>query len=114
VDIVQNVDALPWLPHPKAKGVKIKPLVSRKDTGLNVTCMLVQVPAGIEVPGHVHPDQADILFPLEGKARMWVAGCDGFDLQPGVIVRVPPNTPHKIYDVTQALLIYDVFQPALL
>jgi len=114
MDIMQKVDALPWLPHPTAKGVKIKPMVSHKDTGLNVTCMLVQVPAGAEVPEHVHPDQADILYPLEGKARMWVAGGDGFDLQPGVIVRVPQNTPHKIYDVTQSLLIYDVFQPALL
>jgi len=89
MDIMQKVDALPWLPHPTAKGVKIKPLVSRKDTGLNVTCMLVQVPAGIEVPEHVHPDQVDILYPLEGKARMWVAGSDEFDLQPGVIVRMP-------------------------
>lgn len=52
MDIMQKIDALPWLPHPTARGMKIKPLVSRKDTGLNVTCMLVQVPAWIEAPEH--------------------------------------------------------------
>jgi quercetin dioxygenase-like cupin family protein len=114
VGAMQKVDTVPWLPHPTAKGVEIKPLVSRKDTGLNVTCMLVRVPAGVDVPEHVHPDQSDILYPLEGKARMWVAGGESFILQPGTIVRVPQNTPHKIYEVTEPLLIYDVFQPALL
>jgi quercetin dioxygenase-like cupin family protein len=114
MEITEKVDALPWVMHPTAKGVEIKPLVSQKDTGLDVTCMLVSVPQGVEVPEHVHPGQVDILYPLQGKARMWVAGGEIFDLEPGVIVRVPRNTPHKIFDVTEALLIYDVFQPALI
>jgi mannose-6-phosphate isomerase-like protein (cupin superfamily) len=33
-------------------------------------------------------------------------------LEPGVVVRVPIGAIHKIYNVTEELLIYDVFHPA--
>ena len=45
---------------------------------------------------------------------MWVDGTGEFLLQPGVIVRVPKGIKHKITEVTEDLLIYDVFSPALL
>jgi len=35
-------------------------------------------------------------------------------LVPGVVVRVPSGAKHKIFNVTEALMIYDVFQPATL
>ncbi|MBN2809370.1 MAG: hypothetical protein JXR80_07740 [Deltaproteobacteria bacterium] len=45
---------------------------------------------------------------------MWVEGKGEFILQPGVIVRVPKGTKHRITEVTEALLVYDVFSPALM
>ena len=33
--------------------------------------------------------QDDILYPLQGKAAMWVEGVGDFTLEPGMIVRVP-------------------------
>ena len=44
------------------KEVNIKPLVTKSEDSLNVTCMLVRVPAGIEIPEHIHEEQVDILF----------------------------------------------------
>ena len=108
------IENLPWSPHPVVKGVQIKPLVSKKQDGLDVTCMLVKVPAGTEVPEHIHPDQDDILYPVSGKATMWVDGFETFSLHPGTFVRVPKGTKHRIYGVVEELLIYDVFHPALL
>lgn len=108
------VDSLSWLPHPTVPDVRIKPMITFKEHGLNVTCMLVEVPAGKEVPEHIHEDQEDILFPLQGKAVMLVDGGEDFVLEPGVVVRVPRGIKHKIIDVTEDLLIYDVFCPALL
>ena len=107
------VEKVPWTPHPTAQGVEIKPLVSRKEHGLNVTCMLVLVPAGTEVPEHIHEEQDDILYPLQGRAMMWVQGTGDFSLEPGILVRVPKGEKHRIYDVEDDLLIYDVFCPAL-
>ena len=110
----RKVDSIPWAPHPVIPGISIKPLISLKEDNLDVTCMLVNVPAGKEVPEHIHEKQEDILFPLKGKAVMWVDGVGDFTLEPGVIVRVPKGTKHKIFNIVEELLVYDVFFPALI
>ena len=111
MEICSSVDSLSWAPHPIAEGVEIKPLVTKKSDGLDVTCVLVKIPAGID-PEHIHETQADILYPLRGNAEMHVEGAGNFPLKPGVVVRVPMGAKHKIFNVTEELLIYDVFQPA--
>ncbi|MDR3554109.1 MAG: cupin domain-containing protein [Syntrophobacteraceae bacterium] len=112
MEVCRRMDRVPWVPHPTAEGVRIKPIITRKDDGLDVTCILVAIPAGKEVGEHVHKDQYDILYPLAGKAVMWVDGVGEFELAPGVAVRVPNGTKHKIFEVGEDLLIYDVFCPA--
>ena len=110
----RSVENIQWIPHPVAAGVEIKPMISKGEHGLDVTCMLVSVPAGGEVPEHIHAEQEDILYPLKGKAMMWVEETGEFSLEPGVIVKVQPGKKHKITDVEEDLLIYDVFFPALI
>jgi quercetin dioxygenase-like cupin family protein len=114
VKAYRSVKDISWIPHPTADRVEIKPMISKGEHGLDVTCMLVHVPAGGEVPEHIHAGQEDILYPLKGKAMMWVEEIGEFSLEPGVIVKVPPGTKHKITDVDEDLLIYDVFFPALI
>ncbi|WP_094604607.1 hypothetical protein SPSIL_034900 [Sporomusa silvacetica DSM 10669] len=108
------LEQIPWENHLTASGVKIKPYISQKEHYLDVTCMLVKVAPGMEVPEHIHPQQDDILFPLSGKAIMWIDSVGDFPLTPGVAVRVPKGVRHKIYDVREELLIHDVFFPALI
>lgn len=112
MEFCTNVDNIPWAPHPVAEGVKIKPLVTKKDHGPDVTCVLVKVPVGIEVPEHIHETQADILYPLQGRAEMYIEGAGKLELKPGVVVRVPIGVKHRIFNVAEDLLLYDVFQPA--
>jgi quercetin dioxygenase-like cupin family protein len=114
MEIVKTVGDIAWRPHPLVTGVDIKPLATKSEDGLNVTCMLVRIPAGKEIPEHIHQEQVDILYPLEGQAEMVVEENGTFPLKPGKVVRVPKGTKHKIINVTEALLIYDVFQPATL
>ena len=111
---VARVEELEWQSHPTAEGVEIKVLVSRATHGAGVTCMLVRIERGLEVPAHVHDGNDDILYTLAGRASMWVEGTGDFALEPGVIVRVPQGTEHRIFDVSDDLLLYDVFCPALL
>ncbi len=114
MNVKQIVDDISWVPHSSADGVKIKPLVSQKEDGLDVTCMLVFIPVGREVPEHIHEDQDDILYPLKGRATMWVEGTGEFPLEPGVVVRVAKGVRHKVVKITEDILIYDVFTPALM
>lgn len=109
-----HVEELEWQPHKTVEGVEIKVLISKAVQGTGVTCMLVRIGRGLKVPEHIHEDSDDILYPLSGKAKMWVEGSGEFSLEPGVIVRVPQGTKHRIYDVSEDLLIYDVFWSALL
>ena len=104
---------LEWSPHPSLP-IKIKYLVTQKNDGSNVTCFLAKTPKGVEIPEHVHETQEDILYVLEGKAKMRVEGMGEFDLGPGTSVRVPKKAKHKIYNVTEDLLVYDVFNPPVL
>ena len=114
MEIYRTVEKLPWIPHPTASGVKIKPIITKAAHGLDVTCMLVSVPAGETVPEHIHAEQDDILYPLEGKGVMWTEETGDIPLISGVIVRVPKGVKHKVFDVSADLLIYDVFCPALM
>ena len=112
--IKRLVDEIPWGPHPIAADVELKPLVTWKEDNASVTCMLVKIPAGKDVPEHIHNDQDDILFPLSGHGVMWVEGVGDFALVPGVVVRVPKGVRHKIAEVTEELVVYDVFSPHLI
>jgi quercetin dioxygenase-like cupin family protein len=112
MEVCTNVDELSWDPHPFADGVKIKPLVTKRDDDLNVSCLLVKVPVGIEIAEHTHEEQVDILYPLRGRAEMYVDQTGTFALKPGVVVRVPKGAKHRIFNVTDELIIYDVFHPA--
>ena len=114
MEIFKTVADVSWRPHPLVKEVSIKPLVTKSEDGLDVTCMLVRVPAGIDIPEHIHDEQMDMLYPIQGKAEMNVEGAGTFPLEPGVVVRVPKGTKHRIFNVTEELLVYDVFQPATL
>jgi mannose-6-phosphate isomerase-like protein (cupin superfamily) len=45
---------------------------------------------------------------------MWVEDVGDFTLEPGMIVRVPKGKKHKITNIVEELLVYDVFSPALI
>ncbi|MEM5788153.1 MAG: cupin domain-containing protein [Syntrophobacteraceae bacterium] len=113
MDTYRLLKDIAWRSHPIAEGVSIKHFISAKEQDLDVTCMLVKVPVGIEVPEHVHSTQDDILYPLAGRAVMWVDGAGEFILEPGAVIRVPKGIRHKISRVEEELLILDVFSPAL-
>ncbi len=106
------VEDIAWVSHKLSPEAKTKTMISKKDDGLDVSCVLVDLPVGVEIPEHIHDQQDDILYPLKGKATMWVDGTGFFTLEPGVIVRVPKATKHKIIDVVEDMVIYDVFSPA--
>jgi quercetin dioxygenase-like cupin family protein len=112
-NVLKKENEIPWKPHPVAQGVEIKPLLTNKDDKTGISCLLVRAKAGIEIPEHVHEEAEDIIYPLSGKAKFYVEGFGEGELVKGVLVRVPKNTKHRIFDIEEDLLAYDVFTPAL-
>jgi quercetin dioxygenase-like cupin family protein len=112
MEIVKRERDLPWTPHPFLP-IRIKNLLTKKDDQGDITIFLVSIPAGKEIPEHVHETQEDIIFIMAGKARMWIDGVGEFSLEKGTFIRVPKNTKHRIFNVTEDVLNYDVFTPPL-
>lgn len=101
-----------WEKHPAAIGVFIKKIVTQREFGEeSPSTLFVKIPAGIEIPEHVHAGSEDILFFLDGAGTMWIENVGEFPVARGLIVRVPRNTKHKIYGVKEDILIYDIFSP---
>lgn len=77
------------------------------------------LPPGTFVPPHIHPEQDEFLYILEGKFDFLL---DGKELQgePGDLVKLPRGIPHGIFNksdrtiktlfwVTPSLRLYDLF-----
>jgi mannose-6-phosphate isomerase-like protein (cupin superfamily) len=62
---------------------------------------------------HVHKDQPDLIFVLQGRATMFIDGVGEFPLEPQMVVQVPKNTRHTIRNIEEDILIYNVFAPAM-
>ena len=110
--VYKVLEGLEWTPHPLNEAVKLKYALTRTDDGVKVTCLLASIPRGEGIPEHTH-EVHDIIYPLAGNGKIWIKGLGDFDLKPGVLVSVPPRVPHKVYDVTEDMLIYDVFSDAI-
>ena len=107
----RRADQLNWQPHPSgAAGIDMKVLRSHRDDSTPETIVLVRIKAGSVVAPHVHPESDDNLYILSGRATMRVAD-ETFSIGPEDQITVPINTDHEIFDVTEDLLIYDVFAP---
>lgn len=54
-------------------------------------------PPGTFVPPHIHPDQEEYLYILEGKLDFMLGGADA-QATPGDLVRLPRGVPHGIFN----------------
>ncbi len=115
MDIFCDTESLPWEDHPTVKDVSVRKIVTPGRFGKDSpSILMVKIPVGGEVPEHVHTESEDILFIVSGRGMMWVDGTGAVALHTGAVVRVPRNTKHRIFDVTDEILIYDVFSPGIL
>ena len=96
------------VPHPLNDQVKLTFLLTKKDDNVEVTIIHALVPKDSEIPEHVH-DVNDIIYPVAGKAKIWIQGIGDLELEKGVLVNVPPGILHKVYDVEEDLEVFDVF-----
>ncbi|HKS17981.1 MAG TPA: cupin domain-containing protein [Bradyrhizobium sp.] len=57
-------------------------------------------PPGTFVPPHIHPDQDEYLYVLEGRLDFLLDGAELF-ATPGDVVRMPMGKPHGIFNKSQ-------------
>jgi quercetin dioxygenase-like cupin family protein len=102
-----------WEPHFMTENGKIKWIYTREKDDSPITVMKIALGKGVTLPDHVHRDQPDLVYVLEGKATFFIDGVGEFPAEPGMVIQVPPNTLHSIRNVEEDLVIYNVFAPAI-
>ena len=109
----KKMSEVEWGPHFMTDNGKIRWIYTRENDEAPITVTNVQLGKGVTLPDHVHRDQPDLIYVLEGKATMFIDGERGFPLEPGMVVLVPPNTLHAIRNVEEDLYVYNVFAPPI-
>ncbi len=109
---IRNESEVEWEDHFMNVNGKIQFFLTRERDGSPITVMKIRLEKGVTLPDHVHRDQPDLIYALEGKATMFIDGEGEFPLKPGMVIMVPPNTLHAIRNVEEPVLLYNVFAPA--
>lgn len=113
-DVMKKIADVPWEGHfMDAGNSRIKWVYTKEQDGVPLTVMIIELQAGISLPDHRHPDQPDLIYPLKGKATMFIEGKGEFPIEPGMVIMVPPNTLHSIRRIEEPLTLYNVFAPAI-
>ena len=102
-----------WEPHPQLANAKVAYLLSNRDEKVDVTCLLVHLPAGTQVEKHTHDNFDDIVYVLKGKGKMWIEGVGDVPMVEGTFIRIPKGVLHQPRDIEEDLIAYDVFYPFL-
>ena len=108
--ILLNLENLKLEDHPHIKGVKIGFVVTKEKCS-ELSIKVLEIEKGMEIPIHTHEKEADTIFVLEGKGKVFLNG-EWKELKPGDVVVIPPQEKHGVVAET-FLKCYIVHAPAL-
>jgi quercetin dioxygenase-like cupin family protein len=77
--------------------------------GAPLATSILQMPAGAKVPEHVHANETEMLYILEGSGTMTIAGKE-LAVSPTSVIQIPPNTKHA-FAATAAVKALQIYTP---
>jgi quercetin dioxygenase-like cupin family protein len=101
-----------WKPHPKFAGVRMKSLVSGRDSGGAFTTLMVRIEPGMAMLPHVHEGQTEQHLVLDGEGRMTLDGIER-DYAPGTLIVIPKATGHSVVAGPRGMVLTALFSPAI-
>jgi quercetin dioxygenase-like cupin family protein len=78
-----------------------QPLLASKDLVTRMNCY----EPGQVTPFHVHPDDDEVIFCVEGRGAITFEGRDDVPLAPGSLVSLPAGLPHGIAAAADSRLV---------
>ena len=104
-----------WEPHPFAKGLERRVLLSKKEHGAEVSMCLLRVKPGarnLEVPEHVHEASDDINYLLSGRCTIVVEGAGEQEMRAGSFIRIPKGVRHRVHSISEDFVLLNQYCPA--
>ena len=109
---LNRVDNIEWQKHPKFNRVFIKNLFSGKDSGNNLSAMLVKIEPNCEIGNHIHEGKAELHEVVCGEGVALVNG-KSIVYKPGIVSFIPSDIPHSVKTNNNALTLLAKFTPPL-
>lgn len=78
-----------------------------------VSVKVGRLPVGGEIVLHSHEGSNQLEYYPEGRATLFLEGVGEREIRPGSFMFAPKGVGHRIRNVTEELVIYSVFVPAL-
>jgi quercetin dioxygenase-like cupin family protein len=94
-------------------GGQARILIPGSATGGSLSLMEFSDPIGHAPPYHVHENEEELWFVLEGEVSFFI-GDDRHDLVPGQVAHGPRGVPHSYLVRSQQARLAVVFSPALI
>lgn len=96
-DVLQDfrADELPWNHHPEFEGVRLKHILTGKNTENHFSYHLVHVEAGCEMSSHIHETQIELHQVIEGRGT-GQRGDEHIAYQAGVTAVMPQSETHAV------------------
>jgi quercetin dioxygenase-like cupin family protein len=105
-------DELDWQAHPRIASLKTKPLITSQHNP-QMTLSMTRLPAGAEIPMHIHAASTENFFGLKGIAICQVGG-ERFEFGHGSCVSVPAGVEHGLVNESDEDLVFlAIFTPPL-
>ncbi len=101
-----------WIKHPANPGVKLKHLVSGRDTEGALSCHLVKLGPGQVLPEHVHEAQWELHEVVGGRGTATFDDRE-LDYAPGSLAVIPKGVLHSITASEEGVTLLAKFFPAL-
>lgn len=109
---LNKAENIEWQKHPKFDGVFTKSLFSDKDSGNNLSAMLVKIEPNCEIGNHVHEGKAELHEVIYGEGVALVND-KSLNYKPGIISLIPAYVPHSVKANNDGLVLLAKFTPPL-
>jgi mannose-6-phosphate isomerase-like protein (cupin superfamily) len=106
--VIVSTGNLVWEAHPSFPGVLLAGLVADAP-GAAVRCALVRMNSTSAVAEHVHDEEDDMFYVLQGHAVMWTGTTGDVPIAAGSFVRVPKGSRHRPHSFSDNFLIFNIW-----
>lgn len=111
-DRMVETSTLTWNDHPRFKGVKMKNLITGKDTGGLFSCHLIKIEKVMEIGEHIHEGKWELHEVIEGYGTCILADKELL-YEPGILTVIPEGIKHRVIAGEQGLKLWAKFVPPL-
>jgi quercetin dioxygenase-like cupin family protein len=109
---LNKTDNIEWQKHPKFDGVFTKNLFSGKDSGNNLSAMLVKIEPNCEIGNHIHEGKAELHEVVYGEGVILVND-KSIVYKSGIVSLISADIPHSVKANNNGLILLAKFTPPL-